>query len=363
MAKMMTKSTRRPQQVFSIVMWILSLVFAGFLIGLGSLIIRDIPSVDRSITIESFVDMDQMETLNQREAELRSGLLPLRREVEDARNVEAAARSDYRSRREAFDNWIATRNATQAADTNPDVIARTQDLEQLTEQVRDAERNTEILQQSLILKERTNRDIQAEMRGLNDAAQPAYRAAVRAQELRVFGFRLLLTLPLLALAAWMIARKRNSAYWPLYRGFVIFSLFAFFVELVPYLPSYGGYVRYVVGIGLVMVAGGFLIRRMRIYLARKQADEARSEAERRQSIDYETALKKIAAKTCPGCDRSIMSRDGVHSDFCVHCGIHLQRECPVCDTRNVTFYRFCLSCGTANADVPEAQAPPGAIPG
>ena len=142
----------------------------------------------------------------------------------------------------------------------------------------------------------------------------------------------------------------------------MFAGFAFFVELVPYLPSYGGYIRFIVGIFLVLVAGYFLIKQMRKYLERKLEEEARSEADRRKSIDYETALKKIAAKSCPGCDRSIVTRDGVHSDYCVHCGIHLQRECPNCETRNVTFHRFCLSCGTENEELVKPASVVSAAP-
>jgi hypothetical protein len=145
-------------------------------------------------------------------------------------------------------------------------------------------------------------------------------------------------------------KKRQSPYWPLYRGFSIFAVFAFFVELVPYLPSYGGYIRYAVGIATVVVSGHFIIRGMRRYLERKQAEESRSESERRQSIEYETALKKLASNTCPGCDRKLIEREGMETDFCVHCGIRLQTKCAACDSRNISFHRYCLSCGVAAAE-------------
>ncbi|GLQ19754.1 hypothetical protein ACFFUB_15095 [Algimonas porphyrae] len=352
----MAKSTRRPQQFYAIVMWVLSVIFAGFLIGLGSLIIRDIPRVDQPVLIEQFVDANRIETLRESETLLESQTLSLRRRVEDAVNAQSAATADYRAARASFDNWIATRTATQADATNPEVLVRTRELEGLTDQIRQADNAVEQAQQVLRDQQRVLADTRDAMVQLRADADPDYRRARRAQEFRVFAFRLALTLPLLLLSGWMLAKKRRSPYWPLYRGFVLFSLFAFFVELVPYLPSYGGYVRYTVGILTVIISGYFLIKQMRRYLARKQAEEARSEVERRQSIDYETALKKIAAKTCPGCDRSIVNRDGVHSDYCVHCGIHLQKECESCGTRNVTFYRYCLSCGTPNAETPGVQS-------
>ncbi len=346
----MSKSTRRPQQIFTIVMWLLSIIFAGFLIGLGGLIIKDLPQVDRQITVEQFTDSQALEIVDRSLENQQSSLLALRRNIEDAQDLQRTAREDYQSARASFNNWIKTRNATQSSAQNPEVIARNRAIENLKQGERTAQRNVQDAQTALRNAERELNDIRSTRSDIIAEARPKFRAAKRAQELRVFLFRLALTLPLLLVAGWLLMRKRKSAYWPLYRGFVLFALFAFFVELVPYLPHYGGYVRYTVGIIMAVIAGHFIIRSMRRYMERKKTEEARSESERRQSIEYETALKKIAAKTCPGCDRSIIQREGVDTDFCVHCGIRLQEKCGSCGNRNISFHKFCLSCGVASPE-------------
>lgn len=342
----MAKSTRRPQQLYTIVMWMLSIVFAGFLIGLGSLVIKDLPRVDTQVTVEDFVDAGALRAVEIKiEAGEAQGRM-LSRAAEDARTSALEARTDYNSAKASLDNWLATRTATESQSQNPEVISRTRAVEALKASERTALRVQSEAQTALTQYNRAQADLRADRGRLFTAAQPAYNKAKNAQKLRVFLYRLALTLPLLLVAGWMIAKKRDAAYWPLYRGFVLFALFAFFIELVPYVPNYGGYVYYGVGIIMAIIVGHFIIRSMKRYLERKQAEESRSEDERRQGIEYETALKKIAAKTCPGCDRSIVVRDGIETDFCVHCGIRLKEKCGNCGERNISFHRFCLCCGT-----------------
>ena len=155
-----------------------------------------------------------------------------------------------------------------------------------------------------------------------------------------------LTLPLLLVAGWMAVKKRRSDYWPLMRGFVLFAAFTFFFELVPYLPSYGGYVRYVVGIVVTALVGRYAILALNRYLEKQKLAEALPDVERRKELSYDTALARLAKKVCPGCERAV-DLTNVSIDFCPHCGICLHDHCGKCQVRKSAFAQFCHACGAA----------------
>ncbi len=344
----MFKSLRAPERLFSIAMWAVSLVFAGFLIGLGSKVVGELPGVDQNVTIEKFLDQARMQPLRAQQDSLSraSGDISTTRSTADL--ALTASSNAYRTKRETFDNWLATRSVTTDPKQDPEVISRTRELETLNADVRKSEAAVEAIDARLLKISQAQDEVRAQQSVVESDAQAPYAKAMFRQEMRAFGIRLALTLPLLLIGIWLIARKRKSRYWPLARGFVLFALFAFFVELVPYLPSYGGYIRYVVGIVLTIVAGHYVIQAMQRYVAKRQVVEKQSETERRQSLGYETALRKMATNLCPGCERAITGGPNATTNFCVHCGMKLFDNCGSCSTRKNAFYQYCPVCGATS---------------
>lgn len=351
----MSKSLRLSEKWFRRGLWLVALVFASFLIGLGSTLVGDLPQVERQFTTEDFIDKAAAEPLRAAVKEAERAGLQAQRDLEQAELKLQAASQANDNARETFANWLATRRATQQPDQDAELIARTKALDALKAKV-DTEQQKVDAQRQIALDARQAQEREQQKLGvLEGDAQVKLNAEYRRVELRVFAYRLLLTLPLLVIAGWLFVKKRKGTYWPFVWGFIFFALFAFFVELVPYLPSYGGYVRYIVGIVVTVLVGRYAILALNRYLAKQKLAEAQPDQVRREELSYYTALVRLSKGVCPGCERPVDLKN-TDIDFCPHCGIGLFDHCRACDTRKSAFSRFCHGCGTV------ATAPPAAPP-
>jgi predicted RNA-binding Zn-ribbon protein involved in translation (DUF1610 family) len=77
----MFKSLFVPERLFRLAMWIVSLVFASFLIGLGGTIINDLPRIEEPLSVDQFADES---ALQRARAEIRR-LHDVERDLTDRR--------------------------------------------------------------------------------------------------------------------------------------------------------------------------------------------------------------------------------------------------------------------------------------
>ncbi len=340
----MSNALRLSEKWFKRGLWLVALVFAGFLIGLGGAIVGDLPKVEQVKTLDDFIEKSEGQRLRKTAERAELAAREARAALDQAQLKYQVAESDVRSARETFTNWLATRRATGKAEQDTELVQRTAQLDRLAKLERDALAEIQKQQQAALDANQAAARAQRDLAKLQEQARDAFQKAQRAQELRVFFYRLLLTLPLLAVGIWLFMKKRASSYWPFVWGFVLFAVFTFFVELVPYLPSYGGYVRYTVGIILTFLIGRQAIIALNRYLEEQKKAEALPDARRRQQLAYDVALARLAKSVCPGCERTVdLKNDKV--DFCPHCGIGLFTRCAKCETRKGAFAPFCQACG------------------
>jgi hypothetical protein len=341
----MSKSLRLSEKWFRRGLWLVAFVFAGFLIGLGSTVVGDLPRVEKQLQLEDFIDRTQADPLR---ASIKAAARTERDADEALQQAQLklkSARADSAAARETFNNWLATRSATQQSTQDPEVISRTRVLDSLKTTERAAQVKVEAQEQAALDARQGAARQQDKLQELEQAAQTRLSAEYRKVELRVFLYRLALTLPLLLIAGWLFVKKRKGTYWPFVWGFIFFALFAFFVELVPYLPSYGGYVRYIVGIGITVLVGRYGIVALNRYLEKQKLAEAMPDLQRREELSYDVALARLSKGVCPGCERAVDLKD-TRNDFCPHCGIGLHDHCGKCQTRKSAFAKFCHACGT-----------------
>lgn len=322
---------------------LVAIFFALFLIKLGGLIVAQLPMVPAAPTLSTFMDIPLGQSIiTQAQAQVQKSVDGLATNTLQLQ----VKRTLYDNARASFINWLTIRQTTHLADQNDALIARTRTLDALKAAEQLAEQQVE---QSLQDKLRAKQQLVAAQASYNQTwltAQKQLAAVEQKEVLRVFVIRLALTLPLLLMGTWLFAKKRKSDYWPFVWGFAGFAVYTFFVELVPYLPNYGGYVRYSVGIIMTVLLGRYLIHALKSYLDRQRAKEQLPDQERHRALGYEQSQKRLAQRICPGCERPFDMND-LTRDFCEHCGICVFNSCGHCHARKNAFAHFCLHCGVA----------------
>lgn len=340
---------RQPEKWFRGFLWVVAFVFGVFLIGLGSKIVADLPLMSTSeTTIADFVaDRPAYDQLQDQLNQAEKNKQDIDHEWQQKYHALNEQQTINANARETFDNWLATRSVTEQSNQNPEVIKRTNELDALKAKEQTLQTELSAIEKRQLDRQQAVESLQNKLSQMETLAQTDYDKYQKRTELQVFIYRLLLTLPLLLLAGFLFKRYRHTNAWPFVWGFVFFALFAFFVELVPYLPNYGGYVHYAVGVIVTVFVGKYAIGAMNAYLERKRNEESLSSNERQQQMDYDDAHLKIGKGICPSCERSL-DFGNTDLDFCPHCGIHLFEYCSNCSTRNSTFNHYCFKCGLAS---------------
>lgn len=127
----MSKSLRLSEKWFHRGLWLVALVFASFLIGLGGTVVDDLPKVEKQLELSDFMDKPASDALRNTITASDKAVKEATGVMEQSRLKRNVARSDLEAASETFDNWLATRRATQRADQDTELIARTQALDAL----------------------------------------------------------------------------------------------------------------------------------------------------------------------------------------------------------------------------------------
>jgi len=360
----MLSPSRGPERLVRAGQWVIALLFAGFLIQVGASLIADLPLLSRAPKPAEFRRDAQLQAVKARIEPLQDQNLQVREQLRDVTQRRGVVQENLRRERQSFETWRAARAVTEQSDQNPEVLQRARRLDAqlelertLGEQQRQLERRQQALAQRIA-------PLEEQRAGVERRFEQAYAAARNRHEWVAFLIRLAFVLPALALALRLFRRHRGGDQWPFVWGFLLFALYAFFVQLVPYLPSFGAYIRYGMGALLTYLGGRALMRWLQDYLRRKQSEQQAPQQERLQQIRYEKALQSLASRQCPSCERFLCSAEAPLPDYCMHCGLRIQTHCRRCDHHHPAFYPYCSACGapTELSEAPPAPPPATSVP-
>lgn len=354
-------NNKRLEKTSKFVNYLIAIVLCGFLIALSGKLIGDMDDYSSRPQAEQFQDKELRSKVDKELLVIAHNLKKHHENRESIRNKVSVAESNYVNAKESFENWLKARKTIGSANEDSEVLTRANKLDEYYQTQQNWTAELDKVNQEVKALNDKRSDVQSVLNADRESSYDQLEAAMRAYDTKVFLKRLLFVLPILLLGIYFMMKFRKHKYWPLFLGFVLFSFYAFFVGLVPYLPSYGGYIRYAVGITLCVSFGIYAINKIRAFMERKKLELKESTTDRAKNVLLETAEKALDNHMCPSCGKDFIIKQwaagkpqdaknrnytGVTTDFCRFCGLELFKNCDNCGTNNFAHLPFCSSCGT-----------------
>lgn len=351
----MAISSKRFRRLRNLIHYGIAFFFCVFLVLLTNRIITDLAKFSNRPQLVDYQNQLSDTLLLNRIDSIQRNINNTQNNLNILNNTLEAATTQSNLEKEAYNTWLKTRRTIGSPDQDLALVRRNQKLDSLyaiqqgwAQQIKERERS--IIQ---------NRELLAsleEERILNqEQANQAYQKAYRSFELRAFLTRLAIVLPFLVIGIYFLMRYRNHRFWPLFIGFTWFAFYSFFFGVVPYLPWYGGYVRYTVGIISSIFLGIYAIRAIRQYAEKQQSLSTQKEIAKAINQKQELVEKSFEKHLCPSCGKDFLPPKWLEngsrnpnvdfSRFCKHCGLNLFKSCQNCESLSFAHFPFCGVCG------------------
>ncbi|WP_025743329.1 zinc ribbon domain-containing protein [Aquimarina pacifica] len=357
-------NNKKLEKTSKLINYVIAIVLCAFLISLSGKLIDDVDEWKERPTVEEFYN-NKIISKKKSDIEKIDAEINLKNEKKSSiKNTIKVVNNNYENAKKSFDNWIEARKTVGSPKEDKEVISRANELDEYFKTQQEWKKElTKITDEIQLL----NKDKSSIYKRIDTEKERAYKErekAIRKYDLKVFLIRLLFILPILLLGIFFIIKFRKHKYWPLFLGFVLFSFYAFFFGLVPYLPSYGGYIRSAVGIIISVLFGIYAINKIRAFIEQKKKELKVSTTERAKKVRTETAEKALDNHMCPSCgkdfiikkwDKSVGKKNktetyGIVTNFCRFCGLELFKKCNNCDSENYAHLPFCANCGDHMTD-------------
>ena len=352
-------NNKKLEKTSKLINYIIAIVLCGFLISLSGKLIDDVDEWKERPRVEEF---QNTELLEKKESEIEKIDIKIELKEEKKSSIENTIKvvnNNYDNAKKSFDNWLEARKTVGSPNEDKEVLSRANELDEYYKTQQEWKKELSVISSEIQVLTKDKNEINEIIYNEEDKAYEEREKAIRKYDLKIFLIRLLFILPILLLGIFFIIKFRKHKYWPLFLGFVLFSFYAFFFGLVPYLPSYGGYIRYTVGIILSVLFGIYAINKIKKFIEHKKSELLVSTTERAKKVQTETAEKALDDHMCPSCgkdfivkkwDKSAGKKDktetyGIVTNFCRFCGLELFKKCNKCDSENFAHLPFCSNCG------------------